>query len=819
MEFYDRVLGPKLFDPYGELLVREIRKEVEQGPPIERVLEVACGTGRITSHLYTDLAKPLKLQLVATDLSRAAIDVCMEVVSDEVRQNVTFQADVDMADLPFANDSFDIVVCGFGLMFPPDKAKVARELKRVLRPGGKIYGTVFHRNQLFDLTRQHSEQLFGTPSAILDRALSLSDHTAISSAFGQEGLHRGVAEAATLFPAQLFLDDPDTREFLFNSCILLEEFNQCDIATREAYLDTIVAELRSRVPTKHYEIQAWLLRGAVDLASKAAIAVTPLPDFADARTFRTMTPDQAEPGIDPLRAGAEARLSRQYHALKSSFLADYPGYDADGVEALRRREFARVDAQHETYLDYIGAGLAPESLLAHNYRVLSGTIFGNPHTGSKPAEQFYAQARAAIYRFFRCDPAQYEIIFTPNASAAIRLVAESFPFAAGSELLLAKDNHTSVHGIREYAISRGASVKYIPLTNDLTLVDSSLQRALDKLDPDRAHLLAFPAQSNASGVIHDLTWIKLAQDRGAMVLCDASAYAPLSGFDGTAYQPDFMPVSFYKIFGYPTGVGCLLAKRSSLQTLTTPAFAGGSVCYFSGPWSPTDRILYHDQGRRFEVGTPNYAAYHAVAYGFDLVSNIGIDKVRSRATALERWLEAQLQQLRHEIKARTGLCQIYGPTSGAKGATIMLNLFDCYNSIIPHSQIRDAAAAFGITLRNGCFCNLGTVQHATYVTAGSEHCELDKKEKIVDCRGFDEEVLSKGICGALRLSFGLGSNFRDAYHFYVFARSLLNIEASRLEDYLAGASAGAEQIAADGLADLVHLVDDVGQDVVDPRAG
>ena len=68
-EFYERVLGPRLFKPYGELLVREIRKDIREEPAPTSVLEVACGTGRITTHLYEDLAKPLNLRLVATDLS------------------------------------------------------------------------------------------------------------------------------------------------------------------------------------------------------------------------------------------------------------------------------------------------------------------------------------------------------------------------------------------------------------------------------------------------------------------------------------------------------------------------------------------------------------------------------------------------------------------------------------------------------------------------------------------------------------------------------------------------------------------------------
>ncbi|TQF13301.1 aminotransferase class V-fold PLP-dependent enzyme [Myxococcus llanfairpwllgwyngyllgogerychwyrndrobwllllantysiliogogogochensis] len=788
MEFYERVLGPKLFKPYGELLVREIRKDIRPEAPVTSILEVACGTGRITTHLYEELARPLNLKLVATDLSKIAIEVCKTVVGDDLNRDVEFHADVDMADLPFSNDSFDIIVCGFGLMFPPDKSKVAREFKRVLRPGGKIYGTVFHYNELFGLTLEQTQKLFGAPSAILDGALSLSDHSAITSAFSMEGLARGVAEVVTSCPLTFHLDEQDTREFLFNTCVLLEEFNQCDTLTREAYLDTILGELRAHVPSQNYAVNAWLLRGAVDEASKQTVAVSALPDFGELSAFRAMAPELVESRDDRLLPLSDAPALRRYQAMKSAFLAEHPEYPDDEVEALRREEFSRLDAQRVTYLDHVGGGIAPESLIEHDYQVLKNTILGNPHTGSKATEEAHEKARSEIYRFFRCSPEEYEIIFTPNASGAIRLVAESFPFESGSELLLAKDNHTSIHGIREFARSKGASVKYVPLNKELLLLESSLERMLEKLDRNHAHLFAFPAQSNATGAKHDLKWIKRAQERGAMVLCDAAAFVPLSAFDFETYQPDFVPVSLYKIFGYPTGAGCLIAKRASLRKLTPPSFAGGAVCYYSGPWSTTDRMLHHDQGRQFEIGTPNYASFHAIAYGFEFISRLGVGHIGGRANALARWLETQLQSLRHEIKAKGPLCRVYGPAPEDKGATVMMNVFDCYNAVFPHAQVKRAAESFGITLRNGCFCNLGAVQHATYSTAGSEHCELDKKRKILDCKTFDEEVLTKGLCGAVRVSFGLGSNFRDAYRFYLFAKSLMNTETSRLEDHLAAAS-------------------------------
>ena len=799
-EFYERVLGPRLFKPYGELLVREIRKDIHEEPAPTSVLEVACGTGRITTHLYEDLAKPLNLRLVATDLSKIAIDMARRVVSEDLRRDVDFRSDVDMADLPFADDSFDIIVCGFGLMFPPDKARVAREFKRVLRPGGKIYGTVFHYNELFDLARRQSQEHFGTPSAIMDAALSLTDPSAIIDAFSLEGLCRGVSEVATSCPLSFFLDDADTREFLFNACVLLEEFNQSDTSTREAYLDAMLREFHARVPTRNYQVEAWLLRGQVDQACKASIAPSPPPDFSILSAFRQLAPDRVEDRAVENRAvedrAVENRadgplpprdfeLLQSYQAMKAAFLAEYSKYPDAEVEALRRSDFSRLDALQVTYLDHVGGTLAPESLFDEDHRVLKSTILGNPHSGSKSSDAAFEKACAEIYRFFRCAPDEYEILFTSNASGAIRMVAESFPFDAGSQVLLTKDNHTSVHGLREYAKGKGASVKYIPLDKDLLIIDSSMQRAIEKLDPGHSHLLAYPAQSNATGARHDLKWIRLAQERGAMVLCDAAAFVPQSRLDCSVHQPDFVAVSFYKIFGHPTGAGCLLARRASLRKLAPPSFAGGAVCYYSGPWSPTDRLLHRDEGKRFEVGTPHYAAFHAIAQGFEFISRLGLEHLGARSTALARWLETRLLGLRHDIRSQAPLCRIYGPPAEHKGATVMLNFFDCYNAVFPHALVKRAADSFGITVRNGCFCNLGAVQQATYTTAGAEHCELDKTEKILDCKTFDDKILNKGNCGAIRVSFGFGSNFRDAYVFYLFAKCLLNTESARLEDTLA----------------------------------
>src|SRR5204863_2143767 len=90
-------------------------------------------------------------------------------------------------------------------------------------------------------------------------------------------------------------------------------------------------------------------------------------------------------------------------------------------------------------------------------------------------------------------------------------------------------------------------------------------------------LFAYPAQSNFSGVQHPLGWVDLTQAAGYDVLLDAAAFVPGNPLDLSAVRPEFVTVSFYKMFGFPTGVGCLLARRDALARLRRPWFSGGTI--------------------------------------------------------------------------------------------------------------------------------------------------------------------------------------------------------------------------------------------------
>ena len=264
------------------------------------------------------------------------------------------------------------------------------------------------------------------------------------------------------------------------------------------------------------------------------------------------------------------------------FLVRYPHYrETHSLDELRAREFSRLDDQGFVYLDYTGAGLYGASQVRTHATRLVSEVFGNPHSDNPPSRRSTNQIQACrrhVLRFFNASPDDYTVVFTANASNALKLVGEAYPFEPGDQLLLTFDNHNSVNGIREFDRARGARTRYIPvLPPDLVADDAIVERYLNERSVGGHNLFAYPAQSNFSGVQHPLEWIPRAQALGWDVLLDAAAFVPTNPLDLDRWRPEFVALSFYKMFGYPTGVGALVARRTALERLHRPWFAGGTI--------------------------------------------------------------------------------------------------------------------------------------------------------------------------------------------------------------------------------------------------
>jgi len=444
------------------------------------------------------------------------------------------------------------------------------------------------------------------------------------------------------------------------------------------------------------------------------------------------------------------------------FLLRYPSYAATAaLDDLRTAEFARLDRLGHVYVDYTGGGIHGESQVRRHLDLLTSTVLGNPHSTnptSAVATEGVARCRRRVLEFFNADPREYVCIFTSNASGALKLVGESYPFAEGDQFLLTFDNHNSVVGIRAFDRVRRANTRYVPVEPpDMRVPEATLEGFLKGCPESRNKLFAYPAQSNFSGVQHPLEWIGKARGLGWDVLLDAAAFVPTNRLDLGRWHPDYVTLSFYKMFGYPTGVGALLARRDALRKLHRPWFAGGTISWAS-VLAESHTLSPGSEG--FEDGTPNYTSLPAVELGLDFLEAAGIERIHERVNALAGWLMEELASLRHGNGSR--VVRIYGPLeTRARGGTVALNVYDAGGAAIDHRTVEERANAWGISLRTGCFCNPG---------AGELALGLERDE-IVGClvqsgnrMTVDEfrQCIDGKSTGAVRISFGVASNFPDA---------------------------------------------------------
>jgi len=161
-ELYDRNLGELLFAPYAEDVARRA-KELNA----RRILEIAAGTGIVTDAIARALPEA---SIEATDLNQAMVDF-----ATRRRSNAAIRwSTADAQSLPFADETFDLVVCQFGAMFFPDRAKAFSEARRVLAAGGAYIVSLWEglpRNDVARIVSDAARSVFpGDPPLFLERA-------------------------------------------------------------------------------------------------------------------------------------------------------------------------------------------------------------------------------------------------------------------------------------------------------------------------------------------------------------------------------------------------------------------------------------------------------------------------------------------------------------------------------------------------------------------------------------------------------------------------------------------------------------------------
>jgi ubiquinone/menaquinone biosynthesis C-methylase UbiE len=199
--YYDRYLVPFYFEPFADDLALRVK-----GRPRLRVLELACGTGAVTERLLRSLGG--EVRITGSDLNEAMLDIARRKLGGDAR--VSWRR-ADAAHLPFDDASFDAVVCQFGWMFFPEKARAMREARRVLVSGGQLAFNTWDRIESCPVAAEADASIracFRTnPPTFYETPFSMYDPEALHSMivgakFGEVSVDRVSREGARLTPAE-----------------------------------------------------------------------------------------------------------------------------------------------------------------------------------------------------------------------------------------------------------------------------------------------------------------------------------------------------------------------------------------------------------------------------------------------------------------------------------------------------------------------------------------------------------------------------------------------------------------------------------------
>jgi molybdenum cofactor sulfurtransferase len=433
------------------------------------------------------------------------------------------------------------------------------------------------------------------------------------------------------------------------------------------------------------------------------------------------------------------------------------------IDDIRASEYQSLE--NIIYLDHAGTTLYPKSLIEDFSADLTNNIFGNPHSASASSQlssQRINDVRLQVLRFFKADPDHFQVVFTPNATAAIKLVADAFrDHPASFDYAYHVDSHTSLVGVRELA----ASSQCLRSGQDV----SAWLSGHDGITDTNVRLLAYPGQSNMTGARHSFKWaqevnsLRKCIGRECYTLFDAAAFASTSPIDlsDMTSAPDFTAVSFYKIFGFPD-LGALLVKKASASVLLHRKYFGGgtvdSVAILGDQWHAKKNKSI---SASLEDGTLPFhniiALQHALRIHFKLYGHM--QNVSNHCKYLATRLRQQMQDLRHANGAR--VCNIYGADSedddSSCGPVVAFNLLDNEGGVISNSEVEKLAVVRSIHLRTGGLCNPGGI---------ATHLKLDPNDLRANYAagyrcGSENDLVNGKPTGTIRVSLGAPSNLKD----------------------------------------------------------
>ena len=252
--------------------------------------------------------------------------------------------------------------------------------------------------------------------------------------------------------------------------------------------------------------------------------------------------------------------------------------------------------------------------------------------------------------------------------------------------------------------------------------------------------------SNYSGQKFPMkSWIQKSHEESKFkILLDAASFVSTNPLNLTEIQCDFCCISFYKIFGFPTGIGALIVRNDSLKYLKKRYFGGGTV----------EMHLIHESKyvqkpleAQFEDGTTNFQAILALKYGLDLIQTQfqGMKIISQHTFLLAKYLHDELISLKYEENGKN-VIQMYSSAGefqdpNVQGGIINFNILQRNGSVFGFTEFKKIAVLNNLVVRVGCFCNIGSCQK--YLGLTDEDIEYQHKSGHV-C-GDNVDIIGKRL--------------------------------------------------------------------------
>ena len=383
---------------------------------------------------------------------------------------------------------------------------------------------------------------------------------------------------------------------------------------------------------------------------------------------------------------------------------------------------------------------------------MSCNFYPNPHT-SKSSENLIEQVRLRILKHFHVNNFDdYTVIFTSNCTASLKIVGEAFQFENDGSFYYLSDSHTSVLGLREIVGTK----HIIPLSRNFFREDEIPETTKNSL-------FVFPAQCNFNGYKYPLRTIeKIHMSDNNYVLLDAAAFASSNDLNLNSFKPDYVTISFYKIFGYPTGLGALIVSKRGAERLKKKYYGGGTIKI------ALTRENWHQKRDNIheicEDGTLPFLEIITLQSSFKYMENLFGDSFMERISRhvfnLARYFYSHLKNMKHYNNEYVAV--LYHDSNfediKTQSGIVNFNLKHANGSFIGYAEFASIAALHNIVIRTGCFCNPGSCQ--TFLKLTNE--ELLKHYNAGHFCGDYNDLIDGVPTGSIRVSFGYMNDKADA---------------------------------------------------------